>query len=344
MPNVISTLTRPNGWNCNNPLKMKRFLILAALSAALVALSAPSSQAQTLERTGEFSSFDAINVTGPFEVNFIPSDKYTVKFVVEAVLADYVVFTQRENVIYVSYAEKDVPKEVKKIFKGRKNPDPTLQMTVYAPRLSEIVLYGTSVLNVDAEMTGDKLDVSLADKAKVAALRARAENVGINLKNKASVTMNLDVPGSLAIWTEGGSNARITGKFGSVSTVSAGSSTIAVEGESEEVAVKSDGTSQVSVKSKTGKVRIESGNSSKVSLEGSATDLEILGKNNAVTDVRKMEVDAVTLTLNSSTAHVGAKKKLVLELTGGAEVFYEGDPEMSIVKIVKSTLAPTGTK
>ena len=323
---------------------MKKALTLAALAAALLALGAASASAQTLERNGDFSAFDAINVTGPFEVNFVPSEKYAVKFVVEAVLADFVIYTQRENAVYVTYSDKDVPKEVKKIFKGRKNPDPTMQMTVYAPHLSEIVLNGAAVFNADAEITGDKLDISLTEKAKVATLRARVENVGINLKNKASATLSLDVPGSLAVWTEGASNARIAGKFGSVSTVSAGSSTIVVEGDSEEVAVKSEGSSQVSVKSKTGKARIESGNTSKVSMEGSAQELEVLGKNNSVADLRKLDVDTVTLSLNSSTAHVGNKNKLVLELTGGAEVFYEGNPEMSVVKIVKSTLAPSGSK
>ena len=96
---------------------MKKALTLAALAAALLALGAASASAQTLERNGDFSAFDAINVTGPFEVNFVPSEKYAVKFVVEAVLADFVIYTQRENAVYVTYSDKDVPKEVKKIFR-----------------------------------------------------------------------------------------------------------------------------------------------------------------------------------------------------------------------------------
>lgn len=322
---------------------MKHFLRAAAAIAAILA-SAAALPAQTVEQVKE-GEFNAVNITnGNFDVSFVPSDKYSVKIVVDELIADFVSSSLRDQAVYVAYDSKNLPKEVKKVYRGPKKIDPVLQVIISAPSLQELYLSDGSTFTGAGALTTDKFDLTLVDNAKVNSLNVIAENVGVLLKKKASAVMDVSASNALTVSTEGSSNARISGKFGSIMTTSAGSSTISLEGASEEIEVKSSETSQTTINSETRKVRIESANSSRVALTGSASEMEINGKNNASVDVRNIKVDEVTIKANSANVTVGPKKKLNLELTGGASCYYDGEPQFTISKIVKSTLAPTGTK
>ena len=344
MSNGISIRSRPNGWNSKNNRKMKKIFSFAAVAATVLTLGAVAS-AQTLERVNEYAELTGVNVMdGPFDVTLVHADKYSVKLVTDAVISEFVTTTLQDKTVYISYDSKNVPKEVKKLYKGRKNPDPVLQVIIYAPEIQELTLADKCTFSASEQVIASRFDLNLAENASVKSLRLKADNVGLSLKKKSSAVLDLVVPGSLTISTEGSSNVRTSGVYGSVSVMSAGSSTVGVEGDCEELNVKSEGSSQVNVNTKTGKAYLEVGNSSKTGLSGSASELAITGRNNATADVRNLDIDAVTVTLNNATAHMGAKKQLTLELTGGASVYYEGEPQFLIKKIVKSTLAPAGTK
>ena len=344
MSNGISTLSRPNGWSSKSNDNMKKIFSLAALAAAVLAFGAAAS-AQTLERVNEYAEIAGVNVMdGPFEVSLVHADKYSVKLVTDAVISEFVSSTLRDKTVYISYDSKNVPKEVKKLYKGRKNPDPVLQVIIYAPEIQELALSDKCTFTAAEQVIASRFDLNLADNASVKSLRLKADNVGLSLRKKSSAVLDLIVPGSLTISSEGSSNVRSSGVYGSVSVMSAGSSTVSVEGDCDELSVRSEGSSQVNVSTKTGKASVDVNNTSKTGISGSASELVITGRNNATADVRNLDIPAVTVTLNSATAHVGAKKQLTLELTGGAEVFYEGEPQFIIKKIVKSTLAPAGTK
>ena len=323
---------------------MKRILSLAAVAAAALALGAAAS-AQTLERVNEYAELTGVNVMdGPFDVTLVHADKCSVKLITDAVISEFVSATLRDKTVYISYDSKNVPKEVKKLYKGRKNPDPVLQVIVSAPEIQELSLADKSTFSSAEQLIASRFDLNLADNASVKALRLKADNVGLSLKKKSSAVLDLVIPGSLTVSTEGGANVRISGVYGDVAVMSAGSSTVSLEGDCEELNVKSEGSSQVNVSTKTGKAFLDVNNTSKTALSGSAAELSITGRNNATADVRNLDIDAVSVTLNNATAHLGAKKQLTLELTGGAEVYYDGEPQFIIKKIVKSTLAPNGTK
>ena len=320
-------------------------MLSAAAAFAATLLLGTTVSAQTLERVNEYVEFSSVNITdGSFDVSLVPSSKYSVKIVVDALLSDYVTSSVRDKAVYIGYDSKSVPKEVKKLYAGRQKPDPVLQVVIYAPTLQELYLADGSQFSSTGDFTAERFNVTLVDNAKVNSLNMRAENVGILLKKKASAVMNLEVPGCLTVSTEGSSNVRVTGTMGAVATTSAGSSTILVEGKSEELDIHSEGSSQVTVNTETRKARIESANSSRVVLSGSATELEVAGKNSASVDVRNVKVDEVRLGVHSATVNVGEKKSLILDLAGGAAVYYEGTPQFTVEKIIKSTLAPAGTK
>ncbi len=319
---------------------MKR--IFVTLVAALGLAAAAS--AEVLERVQDYASLNAVNIMyGSFDVSFVKAEKYSIRIVTDAVLADYVTSTLREGTVYISYDSKSLPKEVKKLYKGR-GLNPVMNITIYGPQLQELSLGDKCRFSSEEMIQTDRFNLTLADNASVGILKMRAENVGVVLKKKSSATLTLDVPGSLTISTEGSADARINGTFGAVTSATAGSSTVVIDGSVDDLELRSEGSSQVTVGSRIKSANVEMANSSKVVLTGTATELVINGKNNAATDIRNLAIDEVTLTLNSATVHTGAKKTLNLELTGGASVFYDGEPRFNIVKIVKSTLSPSSAK
>ena len=58
-----------------------------------------------------------------------------------------------------------------------------------------------------------------------------------------------------------------------------------------------------------------------------------------------MPVETVDASLtNSSSVTVTVSKQVNVNLIGGSSLYYSGNPVFQIEKIVKSTLAPYGTK
>ena len=48
--------------------------------------------------------------------------------------------------------------------------------------------------------------------------------------------------------------------------------------------------------------------------------------------------------LSGADMNVNASDEIKVELVSGGELYYSGDPDFKIVKVIKSTLAPVGTK
>jgi hypothetical protein len=71
----------------------------------------------------------------------------------------------------------------------------------------------------------------------------------------------------------------------------------------------------------------------------------VKGSRSSVVDAFSMPVEKVDATLsNSSSVTVSVSKQVFANLVGGSSLYYSGSPEFRIEKIVKSTLAPYGTK
>ena len=85
--------------------------------------------------------------------------------------------------------------------------------------------------------------------------------------------------------------------------------------------------------------------SSKLTLTGKARAMEVKGSRSSVVDAFAMPMEEVEANLsNSCTVTVSVSKKVSVNLVGGSSLFYSGSPVFEIEKIVKSTLAPYGTK
>ena len=105
------------------------------------------------------------------------------------------------------------------------------------------------------------------------------------------------------------------------------------------------GSSQVSVTSDTEKVDLTTEGSSKLTLTGKATEMKVKGSRSSSVDAFAMPLETVEADLsNSSSVTVSVSRKVEVNLVGGSALYYSGSPEFKIEKIVKSTLAPYGTR
>jgi hypothetical protein len=82
-----------------------------------------------------------------------------------------------------------------------------------------------------------------------------------------------------------------------------------------------------------------------LTLTGKATEMKVKGSRSSTVDAFAMPLETVEANLsNSSSVTVTVSKKIYANLVGGSSLYYSGTPVFEIEKIVKSTLAPYGTK
>ena len=324
---------------------MKKMNMLKLFSAAVL-LTAFSffAGAQTRERVHEVSAFTSIDVRNAFEVT-VAKGAYGVKLTVDTVLSDYVNVYVKGSTLYLSYDEKAVPKEVKKMFRGRNAPKPVLRAVIYSPVLEGIYMEDEATLTGADTFEGANFSMELAGKANVKSLSLHTSSAKILLKKNADAVVTIDSESEINATTENGSHLRLDSRSRDLNLNASGSSQI--NNSSDVVSafmVNSDGTSQVSAGVNAAKVYVSSTGSSKVTVTGTASGLIVKGARSCNIDAMGLPVADAEAELSSGTFLVSPEHALTVDLTGGATVYYNGNPEIRVVRILKSTLAPYGTK
>ena len=108
--------------------------------------------------------------------------------------------------------------------------------------------------------------------------------------------------------------------------------------------VFSAGSAQVSITADAAKVDLTTEGSSKVVLTGKGDSMTVKGTRSSSVDAYSMPVKTVDANLSGATVTVNVDKEVKVTLVSGASLYYSGTPTFQIDKIVKSTLAPYGTK
>ena len=104
------------------------------ISTAALLFAAQGAYAQTKEEIHELSSFNSIDIQDDFEVT-VTKGNYSIKVTVDAVLSDYVKTYVKGHTLYLFLDEKSVPKDIKKLYKGRSGMTPIMRAIVYTPEL-----------------------------------------------------------------------------------------------------------------------------------------------------------------------------------------------------------------
>ena len=328
---------------------LKAIIGMMAFAAVLLVapqrVAAQSLSAQLTDKDITVSEFNAVNVSDDFEVT-VSRGTYGVRLTVDKELAPYVEVYVRSKVLYISYDEKAVPKELKKQYRGKGALTPVFRVVAYTPELQAVTLSDNATLTGVEEFTAGEFELTMAGKSQVKNLSISATSARISMKKNAVATLNLKTDRGVEVNTDNSANLKLTFTGRELALTADGSSVIVADGGStRSLNLSTGGSSQVSVISDTEKVEVTAEGSSKLTLTGKALEMEVKGSRSSVVDAFAMPMEEVEANLsNSSTVTVSVSKKVSVNLVGGSSLFYSGSPVFEIEKIVKSTLAPYGTK
>ena len=306
--------------------------------------AAQSLTAQLEDKEIPVSEFNSLQVSNAFDVT-VAKGAYGVKLTVDKDLAPYIEVYVKAKTLYLSYDEKSVPKEIRKLYKGKGGLTPVFRVVAYTPELLSVSLSDNATFSSMEEYTASQFELSAAGKSQVKNLSVTASSAKIALKKNANAVVTLKTDRGVEVSTENNANLKLTATGNEMVVNAEGSSVVIASGPSRSINVFSSGSAQVTISSDTEKVNVTSEGSSKVVLTGRGESLAIKGSRSSGIDAYSMPFEDVAVDLSGScSATVSVSRKVEATLVGGSSLYYGGTPEFRINKIVKSTLAPYGTK
>ena len=331
-----------------NDKSLKAIIGMIAFAAAMVFApqrsAAQSLSAQLTDRDIMVSEFNAINVSDDFEVT-VARGSYGVRLTVDKDLAPYVEVYVRSKTLYISYDEKAVPKDLRKLYRGKGGLTPVFRVMAYTPELQSVSLSDYATLTGVEEFVTGEFELTAVGKSQVKNLSVAASSAKIILRKNALATLNVKTDRGVEVNTDNNANLKLTFTGRELALNADGSSVVLAEGPTTSLNLMTGGSSDVSVTSETEKVDLTTEGSSRLTLTGKATELKIKGSRNSYVDAFAMPLETVEANLsNNSCITVSVSKQVFANLVGGSALYYSGSPEFRIEKIVKSTLAPYGTK
>lgn len=320
-------------------IAMKATIALVAFAGLSIAASA-----QTKEVVQEFPEFSAINVANDFDVTVRQGEAYSITLTVDEALAPYVSVRMQGKTLFVSYEEKSVPKEVKKLYTGRNAPKPVFNAVITLPVIEAVTISNNVVLNsTDLFKGGDKFELTASDKAQVKLFTVSSRSANIVLQKEATAVMSVNTENTLEVATEGKSNLRITTTAGELVVNATGSSRVAVTNISDKLNVALAGSAQVSVSGPCNTAIVNAEGSSKLTLTGGGASLAVKASKSASVDAYGLEVTTASVDLaGSATLSLNASDSVDLNLTGG-KLSFGGSPVFKIIKISKASVTPYGS-
>jgi hypothetical protein len=299
--------------------------VIAIVALTLFAFSATAQNgAELLEKSIPVGEFTALDVSGDFEVTLAKGD-YNAKITVNKVYADYVEVYVKTGVLHVSFKDKDVPKDVKKEMRGKNAPAQVFRAVIYAPQLKEITLEDNVILTGVDEFTANDFSLKLEDKAQLKNLSVTGTSASVSMKDKSQATLILTVTKDIDLKADGSSVLHATVNGRKLNLNAGGTAKATVDATMESISLDADGRAELS-------------------LSGKANSLNVKGQRNMKADLSALPVSEVEANMTGGELTVQVDKVLNVDLSGGAELYYNGSPEMKVRRVMKSTLAPVSEK
>lgn len=295
---------------------MKRFFITAAALLAAGILSLTGAQAQTAQKQQTFDSFTGISVSGDFQVTLTPGAEYATTLTVDEAVMPYVQCIVTGQTLSVSVGK--LPKEVKKLFKGKNKP--TYILVVTAPQLGNITLKDNATLMTTSNFTAGALRLDLSGKSQVRHLNVEdAASADIIMTKNAIADLTLDAD--------------------EVSADLSGSAQLRLNYNVETLKVQAKNSALLSGNGEAGQTAIVAEGSAKISLSGLSEELlDVKGGGSANIDCIKLETKKAEVVLTGATLVEAASAELSVDLSGKSTLVFDGDPLVKIVSIKNSTM------
>lgn len=332
---------------------MKHIVKLLLLVTGIFALSAVASAQQVAtystqleEKTLPVGEFATVNVVDDFEVT-LTKGSYGVKVSTDKVLAPYVQVYVRSKTLYISYDEKSVPKDVKKLFKGRNAPKPVFRAIVYLPQLNGLQLSGNASAYATDNFNGSSFRLEMTDKAQLKSLTLECTEASLNMKKNAQATLQVSSHNQTEINLDNNANLKLTCQAADLSLVTNGNANLLMTGDCTTAALKLLGSSDTETTLTVAeKLKMDASGSAALTLGSNVPvpQMELTADKNCKLDATKFS--AVNLVANLSgnaRIDIAVEESLNATLVGGSSLYYSGTPAITIGKIIKSTLAPQGS-
>lgn len=319
-----------------------KLLCLAVLASAFAFPSRAQFVNHLEETTLPVGEFTMVSANGDFEVT-LSKGSYGVRLTTDKNLTPYVQVYVRSNTLYLTYDEKSVPKDIKKLYKGKNASQPVFRAVVSMPQLNGIELDDNVILSSAEAFYGSDIVISLTDKAQVRNLTVQGNSITVNMKKNAQAALTLTADKKMEVTTDDKAILKLAEKAREITLNAKGNSDNALSGEGEilNLNLSEKTTGNVSYRTKNAVLNV--GGSSKLILTGTGEYLEVKGGKNAEVEAVAFPVKTMKAELDGGKVNVAVEKELNVTLLGGSSLFFTGSPTLIVNKIVKSTLAPAGT-
>lgn len=290
------------------------------MAAAVLFSAAAVSTAQVRTIEHDYSAFDGINASNKFKVTVVLSENYSAKLTIDDALESYVQCYVKGGQLYIGLDEKNIPKDLKKAYKGKNASEPTLNAVVNMPVLNSLTLSDEAAFMNTSTINSDNFTLTLNDETSItnlSILAGKSATLNVNKKAKLS-SSSVKCDGDIAL--NGDGKASVTVEFigNNVTLNNAGSAEIAANGECKKLSVNTSG-------------------SSKTTVSGKAEGLVVNGKGGKV-DASALPVYDAAIAVTGSDVIVNAANTLELDLGRGAEITYSDEPVIKINKIQNASV------
>lgn len=319
-----------------------KLLCLVVLASAFAFPSRAQFVNHLEETTLPVGEFTMVSANGDFEVT-LSKGSYGVRLTTDKNLTPYVQVYVRSNTLYLTYDEKSVPKDIKKLYKGKNASQPVFRAVVSMPQLNGINLDDNVILSSAEAFYGSDVVITLTDKAQVRNLNVQGNSITVDMKKNTQAALTLTADKKMEVTTDDKAILKLAEKAREITLNAKGSSDNALSGEGEilNLNLSEKTTSNVSHRTKNAVLNV--GGSSKLILNGTGEYLEVKGGKNAEVEAVAFPVKTMKAELDGGKVNVAVEKELNVTLLGGSSLFFTGSPTLIVNKIVKSTLAPAGT-
>ena len=319
-----------------------KLLCLAVLASAFAFPSRAQFVNHLEETTLPVGEFTMVSANGDFEVT-LSKGSYGVRLTTDKNLTPYVQVYVRSNTLYLTYDEKSVPKDIKKLYKGKNASQPVFRAVVSMPQLNGINLDDNVILSSAEAFYGSDVVITLTDKAQVRNLTVQGNSITVDMKKNSQAALTLTADKKMEVTTDDKAILKLAEKAREITLNAKGNSDNALSGEGEilNLNLSEKTTSNVSHRTKNAVLNV--GGSSKLILTGTGEYLEVKGGKNAEVEAVAFPVKTMKAELDGGKVNVAVEKEMNVTLLGGSSLFFTGSPTLIVNKIVKSTLAPAGT-
>ena len=319
-----------------------KLLCLAVLASAFAFPSRAQFVNHLEETTLPVGEFTMVSANGDFEVT-LSKGSYGVRLTTDKNLTPYVQVYVRSNTLYLTYDEKSVPKDIKKLYKGKNASQPVFRAVVSMPQLNGINLDDNVILSSAEAFYGSDVVITLTDKAQVRNLNVQGNSITVDMKKNTQAALTLTADKKMEVTTDDKAILKLAEKAREITLNAKGNSDNALSGEGEILNLNLSEKTTSNVNHRTKNAVLNVGGSSKLILNGSGEYLEVKGGKNAEVEAVAFPVKTMKAELDGGKVNVAVEKELNVTLLGGSSLFFTGSPTLIVNKIVKSTLAPAGT-